>query len=47
VPENFYEEILMREEIEKEAEKNKKELFQSYKRPRKNKIPDTIHPSDE
>ena len=33
--------------MQKEAQKSKDLLLQSYKRPRKQKVPDVLHPSDE
>ena len=48
IPENFYEDLLDKENKEKEEEKIRKDLLtQSYKRPRRQKVIEVMHPSDE
>eukprot|EP00347_Sterkiella_histriomuscorum_P004454 403360400 len=47
IPDNFYEEQKLKEEELLKAGIIQSSLLTSYKRPRKQKIPDQLHPSDE
>ena len=48
MPENFYTELREKEDLEDERQKEKAELIMnSYKRPRRQKAPEPLHPADE
>ena len=48
MPENFVEELAEREALEEEERKNKRDLIMvSYKRPRRQRAAEPLHPADE
>ena len=48
MPENFFEELKEKEEREAMEQKLKKDLLMgSYKRPRRQRAPEALHPADE
>ena len=48
VPQNFFEELKEKEELAEQTEKMKRDLIMgSYKRPRRQRAPEPLHPADE